>query len=297
MNNKKVNKLLNKVIIFLLIFLVSIYIDKYIEKSYSFKNNIETTSNLEIYFFNVGQADSIFINNEDYTMLIDGGNNSDGKNIVEFLKGKNIKDIDVVVGTHPHEDHIGGLDDIIKSFDIGKIYMPDVISTTDTFNDVLDVIEEKEHNISIPIIDEVFNLNEMKFKIIYTGNDEHNLNNSSIVIRMDFGDVSYLFTGDIESDVEKTLLDKEIDVDVLKIAHHGSEYSNCKEFLDYVSPNYAIISVGYNNKYEHPSSELLNRLKNNKINVYRTDLDGTIKIDSDGNNINISKLEISLDGN
>lgn len=296
MNSKKVNKLLNKTIILLLIFIVSLYAKKYVEESYSYQETgISTTSNLEIYFFDVGQADSIFLNNNGYTMLIDAGNNNDGENIVKFLKEKNINDIDVVVGTHPHEDHIGGLDDVISNFDIGKIYMPDVISTSKTFNDVLNVVEEKEYNVSIPIVDEVFNLNDMKFKVIYTGNDENNLNNSSIVLRLDFGESSYLFTGDIEEKIEKELLNKDIDVDVLKVAHHGSDYSNSEEFINKVTPKYAIISVGYKNKYNHPSNVILDRLENSAL--FRTDKDGTIKLECDGKNINISKLDLSLDGN
>lgn len=296
MNSKKVNKLLNKTIILLLIFIVSFYAKKYVEESYSYQETgISTNSKLEIYFFDVGQADSIFLNNNAYTMLIDAGNNNDGENIVEFLKEKNITDIDVVVGTHPHEDHIGGLDDVINNFLVGKIYMPDVITTTDTFSDVIDIIEEKKYSVSIPIVDEVFNLNDMNFKVIYTGTDEGDLNNSSIVVRLDFGDTSYLFTGDIEETIEEKLLDKDIDVDVLKVAHHGSDYSSSEYFLSKVSPKYAIISVGYDNKYNHPSSEVIDRLKNSY--VYRTDKDGTIKIDSDGKNINISKLNLSLDGN
>ena len=295
MNSKKVNKLLNKIIILLLIFIVSLYAKKYIDKSYGYQDaGINVNSNLEIYFFDVGQADSIFINNNGYSVLIDAGNNSDGENIVRFLKEKNISDIDVVLGTHPHEDHIGGLDDIINNFEVKKIYMPDAISTSESFNDVLDVIEEKNYSVYIPIIDEVFNLNDMKFKVIYTGTEE-DLNDCSIVLRLDFGDTSYLFTGDISTSVEKDLLTKDINVDVLKVAHHGSNYSSSEIFLSNVSPKYAIISVGYDNKYNHPSNVILDRLKNSYI--YRTDEDGTIKIDSDGKNISVSKLEVSLDGN
>ena len=296
MNNKRVNKLLNKVIIFLLIFIISLYAKKYVEESYSYQETgISNTSNLEIYYFDVGQADSIFINNNDYTMLIDAGNNSDGENIVKFLKEKNISDIDVVIGTHPHEDHIGGLDDVIKNFQIDKIYMPDAISTSNSFNDVLNIIEEKEYSVNIPIVDEIINLHDMRFKIIHTGTDEVDLNDSSIVLRLDFGSTSYLFTGDISTSVEKDLLDKDINVDVLKVAHHGSDYSSSEKFIEKVNPKYAIISVGYNNKYNHPSKVILERLKNSI--VYRTDKDGTIKIDSDGKSINVSKLDLSLDGN
>ncbi len=258
-------------------------------------NDISDNSFLEIYYFNVGQADSILLNNDDYTMLIDAGNNSDGDNINKFISELGIKDIDVIVGTHPHEDHIGGLDDIISNFDIGEIYLPDVTTTSKTFESLLDVIEEKNYEITIPKIDEEFNLKDMKFKVIYTGNSEDDLNNSSIVLKMEYGNTSYLFMGDAESKVEKLILDKDIKVDVLKVGHHGSNYSTSDIFLKKVNPRYAIISVGKDNKYKHPAEETLEKLKN--IETYRTDIDGTIKLVSDGNNISIEKLDVSLDGN
>lgn len=296
---KRINKLLNKIIVILIISIIGIYGKNYINESYSYKeptNEIKDNSLLNIYYLNVGQADSILINNNDDTMLIDAGNNSDGDNIVDFIKELKIKDIDILVGTHPHEDHIGGLDNIINNFDIGKIYMPDATTNTKTFEDVIDRIEEKEYNINIPEIDEKFNLGNMKFKVIYTGTDESDLNNTSIVLKMTFGNTSYLFTGDATSVTEEKILNKDIKADVLKVGHHGSSYSTTDEFLSNVNPKYGIISVGKDNKYNHPSDKTIKRLKENNIETYRTDINGTIKLTSNGDYIKIEKLNINLDG-
>ena len=263
--------------------------------SFAFKDSVN--NDLEIYFFDVGQADSIFIKNDDNTVLIDAGNNEDGLNIVNYLKNDlGISDIDIVVGTHPHEDHIGGLDDIIRNFDISDIYMPNVISTSKTFEDVLDVIEYKNYSVITPSIDDVIKLGDMEFNVLYTSEDESDLNNSSIVLKLLFGNTSYLFTGDATSKVEKIILDKDIKADVLKVGHHGSKYSSANNFLNKVNPKYAIIMVGKNNKYNHPTSDTLNRLYDNGIIVYRTDIDGTIKIISDGIDIKVDNLDICLDG-
>lgn len=296
----KKEKYIKVVIFFIILFCAILFKDRVGDISFAFKEDgvqVIDNSNLEIYFFDVGQADSILIKNNSDTMLIDAGNNSDGDNLVNYIKNEvGLSDIDIVVGTHPHEDHIGGLDDIISSFDIGKVYLPDAISTSKTFEDVLDVIEKNDYSINVPIIDEVFELGNLKFKVIYTGSDESDLNNTSIVLKMLFGNTSYLFTGDATSKTEKKILDKDIDVDVLKIGHHGSNYSSTDDFLDKVSPKYAIIQVGTNNVYGHPHQNILDKLTERNIKIYRTDLDGTIKLISDGNKIEFKKLATNIDG-
>lgn len=258
--------------------------------------NIVTTD-LKVYFFDVGQADSILITNNGHNMLIDAGNNEDGPKLVKYIKEDlGITEFDYLIGTHPHEDHIGGLDDIINNFDIKKIYLPDITTTTKTFEDVLDAISSKELTITIPKIGETFKLGEADFTVLYTGTNSSDLNSTSIIIKMIFGNYSYLFTGDTTSEIEKLIFKENIDVDVLKVAHHGSKTSSSLEFLQKVTPSYAIISVGKNNSYNHPSTTTINRLKKYTNNIYLTSELGTILLTSDGQKINISTFKTNLDG-
>lgn len=261
------------------------------------RNQNIVTTDLKVYFFDVGQADSILITNNGHNMLIDAGNNEDGPLLVKYIKEKlNIDSFEYVIGTHPHEDHIGGLDDIINNFNIKKLYLPDVITTTKTFEDVLDAIERHNLSITIPKIGEKFKLGEADLNIIYTGTNTSDLNSTSIIIKMIFGNYSYLFTGDTTSEIEKLILKENIDVDVLKVAHHGSKYSSSLEFLKKATPSYAIISVGKNNSYNHPSSETINNLKKYTNNIYLTSELGTILLTSNGQTIDVSYLDTNTDG-
>lgn len=251
---------------------------------------------LRIYFMDVGQADSILIQSGDEYMVIDGGNNNDGKLLVRYFQSLGVTQFKYVVGTHPHEDHIGGLDDIIENFEIDTIYLPDVITTTKTFEDLLTAMENKGKSYEVPKIDDSFQLGNATFRVIYTGSDTKDLNNSSIVLKLTFYDTSFLFTGDMTSSVENKILKKDIQVDVLKVGHHGSKYSSSINFLKTVHPTYAIISVGANNKYGHPAKETVSKLENLGTKVHRTDKEGTILIESDGKNITISGIKTNTDG-
>ena len=264
-------------------------------------NETETTvkeekDKLKIYYIDVGQADSILIQNENEFMLIDAGNNNDGPLLVKYFQSLNIKDFKYVVGTHPHEDHIGGLDDIITNFNIGTIYIPDAITTTKTFEDLLNSIEKKNMTFTVPKIDSTFNLGKANVKVIYTGTDTKDLNNTSIVLKMSFGSTTYLFTGDATSTTEKKILNKDISADVLKVGHHGSNYSSTDKFLNKVNPKYAIISVGKNNIYSHPATKTIDKLNKLNIKIYRTDELGTIILTSDGKNIDITNEKTNTNG-
>jgi len=268
MNSKKINKILNKFIVILIVLVIGAFIKEQVIDKEEVAETVNKVidSELIIYFFDVGQADSILIKEVEYTMLIDGGNQEDGENLVDYLKNDlYIKDIDILVGTHPHEDHIGGLPDIINSFEIGKIYLPNAITTTKIFEKLLDSIEDNDYKITVPKIDEEFKLNNLNFKVLYTGTDEKDLNNTSIVLKLEFGNTSYLFTGDATDTTEEIILKKDISADVLKIGHHGSSYSTTEDFLEKVNPKYGIISVGKNNKYEHPTDITLDKLNERNI--------------------------------
>lgn len=245
--------------------------------------------NLKIYFIDVGQADSILVIDKDKTMLIDAGTNNEGKNVVQFIKEKGISKIDYLIGTHPHEDHIGGLDDVINALDVGSIYMPKVQTNTKTFEDVLDSISNKGLKITTPNINDKFILDTAECQIMSTESNQENLNLSSIVIRMTYGEQSYLFMGDAERENEEARNWPQ--TNVLKVGHHGSDTSTTKQFLNQVKPKIAIISVGKGNSYGHPKQIVLDKLLNIEAKIYRTDLLGTILITSDGK---INKVETNI---
>lgn len=296
----KKKKYFQKIITILLILLVAfIYNNINPTKSITEDNKtqkLEVSTELQIQFLDVGQADSILIINNGHYMLIDAGNDEDGPKLVEYFNELGIEKFDYVIGTHPHEDHIGGLDDIIYNFDIEEIILPDAYTTSKTFEDLLTSIEKKEYKITIPEIDKNFNMSECLFEVIYTGTGENDLNEASIILKMTFGNTTYLFTGDTIKEVEEKILDKDINIDVLKVAHHGSPYSTSNKFLLKTKPKYAIISVGKYNTYNHPSKETLNRLTKFTNEIYRTDELGTIILKSDGNEINISFTETNTNG-
>lgn len=286
-----------------LLFVIGYYLfnDVPLDETYSTKEeNIKkqniVTTDLQVHFIDVGQADCILITNNNHTMVIDGGNNEDGKKLVSYIKSLGITDIDYVVGTHPHEDHIGGLDDIINNFNIKEIYLPEAMTTTKTFEDVLDSIANKNLSLTVPTIGETFKLGEAEFEVIYTGTGDTDLNEASIILKMIFGKHTYLFTGDTTEQIEQTILTENINIDVLKVAHHGSRYSSSEEFLKIATPDYAIISVGEGNSYGHPEPETINRLKQYTNKIYITMELGTIILTSNGNIIELNTLQTDTNG-
>ena len=254
------------------------------------------TPDLEVQLIDVGQAESILIRHQNHNILIDAGNNKDGELLVEFFQIMNLKTFDYVIGTHPHEDHIGGLDNVINSFNVEHVLMPDLTTNTKTFEEVLDAIENKNLKVEIAKDEDKFSVGDLKFEVIHSGTNNEDLNGSSIVLRMDYKANSYLFTSDITGEVEKTLLDKNIDVDVYKVAHHSSTHSNTYQFLEKVTPKYAIISFAKENDYYYPHIKTINRLKKYTQEIYMTSELGTIIIEDDGENIEISSKETNTDG-
>ena len=188
------------------------------------------------------------------------------------------------------------MDYILKNFSVEHYFMPDVIATTKTFEDVLDALEEKKITFETPEVDGTFTLAEAKFTVIHIGTEKVDLNDSSLVLKMQYKDTSYLFTGDATSQVEKEILDKNISSDVLKVGHHGSQYSSTAQFLKKVDPKYAIIQVGKDNSYGHPRKVTLSKLEKLGTKTYRTDKDGTIILSSDGENISFETIKTDTNG-
>lgn len=248
---------------------------------------------VKIHFIDVGQADSILIQDASgQNMLIDAGNNGDSELVVSYIRELGIDRIDVLIGTHPHEDHIGGLDAVIEKFDIGKIYMPKVTHSSTTYEDVLTAIKEKGYKITTPEAGSKFDLGNAEYTILSPISKTYSdTNNYSITVKLDYGANSFLFMGDAEKMVEDEIMEKgyPIKADLIKLGHHGSMYSSSEAFLDEVDPEYAIISVGERNSYGHPDPEVMVRLEDRDIKVYRTDEMGTIIVESDGSRIEIGK--------
>ena len=229
-------------------------------------------------------------------MLIDSGNNQDGYYIVEFLKAQNIEKIDYFILTHCDEDHIGGAYKILDELQIGTLYMPNKENDTQTYERLLEAIKRNNVpvNRDLKVSEGIqYTIGNAQWKILSV-DAKNNLNDSSIVIELEYKSTKYLFMGDATTEVEKMVEWNQ--VDVLKVAHHGSNSSTSQLFLEKVKPKYAIISVGRDNSHNLPDIEIIERLKNNNIEIYRTDKNNTIWLTSNGTEIDINPLKYNLDG-
>jgi competence protein ComEC len=289
-------KKFNKIIILLVTLVIGIYYIYVSQNSYSIKNVSNEITGIKVRFIDVGQADSILIETSNQKMLIDAGNIEDGKKLVNYFKDLGINEFNYVIGTHAHEDHIGGMSDIINNFKVDRFLMPDVITTTKTFEDTLDALNSKSIKFETPSIGDTYSMDDAIIKVVYVGTDEDNLNNDSIVLKMNYKNIKFLFMGDATTSVEKEIMNDDLKADILKVGHHGSNTSTSSDFLKKVKPSYAIVSVGLNNTYNLPSSKIVDRLKKQNISVYRTDESGTINVTSDGDNINIETVKTDTNG-
>ena len=297
--HKKIKKNIKRnffeILIILLAFLIINNQDK-IKNLFNQNNNqnqndyINTNNDLlKVHYLDVGQGDSIFIelpNNE--TMLIDAAESYQSENIINYLKNLNYQKIDYVIGTHPHTDHIGGLRDIINTFEIGKIYMPKVVSTTKTYENLLMAIKEKNLKINTAKAGtSIIDTDALKISILAPNNSTYTeLNNYSVVTKITYGTTKFLFMGDAEK-LSENEIKENVTADVIKIGHHGSNTSSSIDFIKKVNAKYGIISVGLNNKYNLPKEETITNWENSGTKIYLTSINGTITAISDGTNIKI----------
>lgn len=248
---------------------------------------------LKVMFLDVGQGDSILIINGSESMLIDGGPPEQSKAVLTHLENEGISRLAYIVATHAHADHIGGLTDVVESLQVDSIYMPKIPHSTRTFESFLDAVAAKDMTIAAPVCGQTFPLGDAEVSILAPISAyPDNLNNSSIVLRIDHGNHSFLFTGDAETESERAMIAVAAPLasDVLKVAHHGSSTSCTTEFIDAVSPTWAVISVGSDNSYGHPADSTVRTLIGHDAKIYRTDLDGTIVFYCDGYDISVETL-------
>ncbi len=242
---------------------------------------------MTVHYLDVGQGDCMLLACDGEYMLIDAGDNSKGTAVQNYLTKQGVKTLKYVIGTHPDADHVGGLDVILYKFDCETVMLPDISKDTKTYRDVLDTMDQKGYTNTLPAAGEEFMLGSASCMLLGPRTSYEDANNNSVVILVTHGTNKFLFMGDAEAEAEEDILRGGADVkaDVIKVGHHGSRYSSSESFLQAVTPSYAVISCGEDNKYGHPHAKTLNALRAMGVEVFRSDEQGTIVAVSDGSKI------------
>ncbi len=265
-----------------------------VEEPYSPAVQLDGEQTAAVHMIDVGQGDSILIQTGDKTVLIDAGERDQGQTVCDYLKSAGVEKLDLVIATHPHADHIGGLAQVLEQFSASEILMPrltdDMVPTTAVFRRLMEAIEKQSISATAAQPGLVYDLGgEVFLTVLSPVDDYEDLNDYSVVCRLDSGETSFLFTGDAEKRVEQDLIRVGADLraDVLKAGHHGSSTSSSEAFLDAVSPKIAAISCGEGNDYGHPHKEIMASFSQRNITVYRTDLEGSVVFSTDGKDITV----------
>lgn len=252
---------------------------------------ISSQASLEVHFIDVGQADAILIQCDESSsnMLIDSGDRfkASRDKLMDYLEEQGMKHLDIIVATHPHADHIGGFPRLFAEVPVGQVYDSGYEHDSQLHNDYIALINDLEIPFGVLRRGDEITLGELVFHVLHpdeAGFDQYDINNVSIVLRLVYGDVSFLFSGDAEKEAESSMLSEELELEatILKVGHHGSRTSSTPSFIEAVNPEVAIIMVEEGNKYGLPDEEAIEALEAIGATVYRTDIDGTIVVWTDG---------------
>ena len=251
----------------------------------------------EMHFIDVGQALSVLVECDGQFMLYDGGNVDDGSLVVSYLQSQGVEQLQYVFCSHAHEDHVGGLAAVMAKFPAGHAYSPVTEGSTKCFNDFVKYTQQQGLQLEVPSVGTVWPLGSATVTLLGPVTQYSETNNTSLVLRIDYGVTSFLLTGDMENTAETDLVNSgaNLKADVLQVGHHGSSTSTSYLFLNAVLPEMGVISCGTGNKYGHPHEETLSILRDAKVDVYRTDLQGTITIGSDGQNYTVATEHFATD--
>lgn len=251
--------------------------------------------NLRVHFIDVGQGDCIYISCGGENMLIDCGEHSEADKVIGYLYREGVDTLDYVIATHPHSDHMGGMSEIIGCFEVGEVIIPplttEAIPVSVYFEKFLDAVEDTETDLVKAEVGMKKSIGDAEFRIISPWQcDSENLNNCSVGVILKHGKNNFCFTGDAEAEAEEKMVLSGVteNVDVYKAAHHGSDTSNTDLFLTALSPEIVVVSCGAGNSYGHPVDSVMKRFDNFADQIYRTDLDGTVVISSDGKELEVS---------
>ena len=247
----------------------------------------ETLDTLYVHYIDVGQGDSILISVDHCDILIDAGVANQGKTVSNYLKKQGVDDVELMINTHPDADHCGGLTQVLTDFVVEEVWASPLTKTTQAYKNFASAVTKEGLKMKNPSVGTVFTYEALTLTVLYDGAGTSDANDSSIVVMVEYEEYRFLFTGDISSTIEEKLVSSKVDLncDVLKVAHHGSRYSSASSFLKATGADYGVICVGADNSYGHPTSAALNRLATAGIDVYRTDLCGSIVFSTDGVNL------------
>ena len=253
--------------------------------------SVDSTDKLSVHFIDGGQADCALLLCGGESMLIDGGNAADSSLLFSYLKKLNVTSIDYMICSHAHEDHVGGLSAPLSTMEVKNVFAPKKEGTSKAYNNFKTKVAEQGLEIINPQSGDTISFGGCTVEFFLPAAlGSSNMNNTSIICKITFGNTSFLFTGDAEREEEQNIIEQgcNLRADVLKVGHHGSETSTSYVFLREVMPKYSVISVGKKNSYGHPSEAVLSRLSDEGSEVYRTDISGDIIMESDGTNISIT---------